>query len=65
MDELTDRQREALEAAYRAGYFEWPRESSAEEVAGTLDISRPTFQGHLRKAEDAVLAALFESGDSE
>ena len=65
LNDLTDRQREALEAAYRAGYFEWPRESSAGEVAEALDISRPTFQGHLRKAEDAVLAGLFESGDSE
>jgi len=60
-DDLTDRQREALEVAYRAGYFEWPRESSAEEVAETLDISRPTFQAHLRKAEDTVLAGLFDA----
>ncbi|MFT4891128.1 MAG: PAS domain S-box-containing protein, partial [Halobacteriales archaeon] len=33
-DELTDRQRSALRTAYHAGYFEWPRESTAEEVAG-------------------------------
>ncbi|SDX76093.1 histidine kinase N-terminal 7TM domain-containing protein [Halobellus clavatus] len=64
VDELTDRQREALEVAYRAGYFEWPRESSAEEVAETLDISRPTFQGHLRKAEDALLKHLFDTEES-
>ncbi|MFA1609573.1 histidine kinase N-terminal 7TM domain-containing protein [Halobellus rubicundus] len=63
-EELTDRQREALEVAYRAGYFEWPRESSAEDVAETLDISRPTLQGHLRKAEDTLLANLFDSGES-
>lgn len=65
VEELTDRQREALEAAYHAGYFEWPRESSAEDVAEALDISRPTFQGHLRKAEDAVLAELFSSDDAD
>ena len=58
---LTDSQRQALEAAFRAGYFEWPRDSSAEEVAALLDISRPTFQAHLRKAENELLSAFFDT----
>lgn len=58
--DLTDRQRQALEAAYRAGYFEWPRESSAEDVADLLDISRPTLQAHLRKAERELLATFLD-----
>ena len=62
LDALTDRQREALEAAYRAGYFEWPRESTAEEVAESLDLTAPTLHGHLRKAEAAVLSALLDDG---
>jgi PAS domain S-box-containing protein len=62
-DDLTDRQREVLEAAYRAGYFEWPRESTAEEVADSLDIAAPTLHGHLRKAEAGLLADLF-GGDA-
>ena len=57
---LTDRQREALEAAYRAGYFDWPRESTAEEVAATLDIAASTLHAHLRKAEGSLLADLFD-----
>ena len=60
LDDLTDRQAEALEAAYRAGYFGWPRESTGEEVADALDISAPTLHGHLRKAEERLLADLFE-----
>jgi PAS domain S-box-containing protein len=56
---LTDRQHQALEAAFRAGYFEWPRESSAAEVSSLLDISRPTFQAHLRKAENELLSLFF------
>ena len=60
VERLTDRQREAMEAAYRAGYFQWPRDSTAEEVAETLDISAPTLHAHLRKAEDALLGELFE-----
>ena len=57
---LTDRQQEAIEAAYRAGYFDWPRESTAEEVATAMDIAPSTLHSHLRKAESSLLAALFE-----
>lgn len=64
MVDLTERQREALEAAYRAGYFDWPRESTAEEVADALGISAPTFHGHLRKAERSVIDELFRNGDA-
>jgi predicted DNA binding protein len=58
--ELTDRQREVPPAAYRAGYFAWPRESTAEEVADSVGVSRPTLQAHLRKAEAQILSALLD-----
>jgi PAS domain-containing protein len=58
--DLTDRQREALEAAYRAGYFEWPRDSTAEEVAASMDVSAPTLHSHLRKAERKLLDRVLE-----
>jgi predicted DNA binding protein len=48
---LTERQRDVVEAAFHSGFFEWPRDSSGEEVAETLDISPPTLQEHLRRAE--------------
>ncbi|MFC7156822.1 bacterio-opsin activator domain-containing protein [Halomarina halobia] len=60
-ERLTERQRDALEAAYRAGYFEWSRESTAEEVAAAMGITAPTFHKHLRKGLDAVMTALFEA----
>jgi len=60
VEDLTERQQEALEAAYRAGYYDWPRESTAEEVAETLDISAPTLHAHLRKAEGSLLEDLFD-----
>jgi CheY-like chemotaxis protein len=50
-DELTDRQHEAVSAAHSAGYFEWPRESTAEEVAEALELAAPTFHEHLREAQ--------------
>jgi len=52
---LTDRQREVVEHALDAGYFEWPREVTSEELAAEMDISRATLLEHLRKAESKLL----------
>ncbi|GAA0679974.1 bacterio-opsin activator domain-containing protein [Natronoarchaeum mannanilyticum] len=57
-EELTDRQRAALEAALYAGFFEWPRENSGEEMAESLGIAAPTFHQHVRAAERKVFASL-------
>ena len=59
-DRLTDRQWATLSAAYHSGYFDWPRGSTAEEVADAMDVSSPTFHNHLRKAQRALLDTLFE-----
>ncbi|WP_324757602.1 bacterio-opsin activator domain-containing protein [Haloarcula sp. GH36] len=60
LSELTDRQREVLEVAKRAGFYSWPRESTAEEVAASMDISGPTFLEHLRRAEAKVVDSLLD-----
>ena len=59
-DRFTDRQWAALSAAYHGGYFDWPRGSTAEEVADAMDVSSPTFHNHLRKAQRVLLDGLFE-----
>lgn len=59
--ELTDRQLAVLRAAYRAGFFEWPRDASGEDVADSLDIAAPTFHQHLRKAEKGVVTAFLST----
>ncbi|ADQ69483.1 PAS domain S-box [Halogeometricum borinquense DSM 11551] len=51
---LTDRQFEALRTAYFSGYFAWPRERTASEIATSLDIAQPTFSRHLRVAEQKL-----------
>ncbi|WP_435102229.1 GAF domain-containing protein [Halarchaeum sp. P4] len=56
---LTERQLQALRAAYVNGYFEWPREKTGEEVATDLGVSGPTFHQHLRKALAHLLADAF------
>ena len=60
IDALTDRQCEVLEAAYRGGYFRWPRDSTAEEIAESLGISPPTLHKHLRRAQEQLCEELFE-----
>lgn len=58
---LTEKQFEAVETAFRLGYFEWPREHTATECASALGISQPTFSQHVRAAEHAVFGVLFGS----
>jgi len=57
---LTDRQWEALETAYSAGYFAWPRATSGEEVAELLGVTQPTFNKHLRTAERTAFRMLLD-----
>lgn len=60
LDDLTAKQRGALELAYHEGYFERPRRNNATEVAGTLGVSRATFTQHLRAAERKLLDRLLD-----
>ncbi|MEF8831834.1 MAG: bacterio-opsin activator domain-containing protein, partial [Halobacteriales archaeon] len=57
---LTERQRSVLEATYSAGYFEWPRESTAEEVSEALGLAPPTLHEHLREAERKLIGAYLD-----
>lgn len=59
--DLTDRQRSALEAAYHAGFFKWPRETTGEQIAESLGIAPPTFHHHLRKAQQRTFDALLSA----
>jgi len=59
-ESLTDRQLEVLRTAYFAGFFEWPRTSTGEDVAEMLDVSQPTVNRHLRLGQGRLLERLFE-----
>lgn len=58
--EFTDKQLQALRTAHAGGYYDWPREVTAEEVAVELDLASSTFAQHLRAAERKVFDALFD-----
>lgn len=65
LDGLTPRQRTVVESAFFAGFFEWPRESTGEDVAASLDIAPSTFHQHLRKAEQSILQMLLSEPSVE
>lgn len=58
-ENLTEKQAAVLQAAYHAGYFEWPRGSTAEELADAIGITSPTLHNHLRRAQQKLLTAFF------
>jgi len=58
--ELTDRQREVLEVGYYAGFFEWPRNTTGDELAELMGVTPATVHHHLRHGQQKLLAAFFE-----
>lgn len=56
--QLTGRQREVLETALEAGYFEHPKGANASDVANELGIAPSTFAEHLAAAQRKLLQAL-------
>ena len=52
---LTQRQEECFTLAFSSHYYNWPRGITLEELAKKMNISRKTFQQHLRKAERKML----------
>ncbi|MGA9399233.1 helix-turn-helix domain-containing protein [Haladaptatus sp.] len=60
---LSVRQMECLFAAHDAGYYNWPRDVAASEIASDFGISGPTFLEHLRKGEHKVLDAFLTKLD--
>ncbi|RKD88621.1 helix-turn-helix domain-containing protein [Halopiger aswanensis] len=55
-DDLTDRQLAALQLALENGYYEQPRQTSLRELASRTSVARSTYEEHLRKAENKLMA---------
>ena len=55
---LSPRQREALETAVAAGYYDTPRGATAEAVADAMGCAPSTAAEHLRKAEATLVTTL-------
>jgi len=62
-DRLTDKQEQAIAEGLRRGYFEYPRESTAEEVAAELGITASSFTSRIRRGQRRLAEAIFASDE--
>jgi DNA-binding CsgD family transcriptional regulator len=58
LDSLTPRQREVIETAWEMGYYEVPRDVSADEIASEMGLDSSTINEHLQRAERNLLDRL-------
>ncbi|SIS13675.1 bacterio-opsin activator domain-containing protein [Natronorubrum thiooxidans] len=61
--QLTEKQRTAIESAYFSGYYDWPREITAEELADSMGVSSSTLHQHLRNGIWHLLSSFFQNED--
>jgi predicted DNA binding protein len=61
--DITPRQSEAVEMAFRMGYFSVPRETTAREVADELGISKSAFLERMRRAQSTFFAHILGAND--
>lgn len=59
-DDLSPRQRELMFEARNAGYYNWPRDVAANDIAEQNEISASTFLEHIRRGEQKILRLVFE-----
>lgn len=53
--ELTEKQEAALRLAYARGYYEWPRDSTVDELAESMSITPSSLHYRLRRAHQSVI----------
>jgi predicted DNA binding protein len=58
---LSEYERRVLLVALREGYFDWPKRSTLEDIAGELGLSKVTVAEHLRKALKKLVEIYFKS----
>lgn len=58
LDSLTQRQKYVLNLAYSLGYYDVPRRTRLEDIAGILKMDKGTIGEHLRRAEKHVFDIL-------
>lgn len=56
--DLTEKQMDALLTAYSHGYYKLPRKTDVKTIALRRKVPRTTFQEHLKKAENKIIASL-------
>ncbi len=57
---LTDKQREILLTAQKAGYYDYPKKVNSDRLSQKVNLSKTTLVQHLRKAEARLMANICE-----
>ncbi len=60
LPELTSKQKEALGIAINNGYYDYPKKVKMEKLAEMMGVSYSTYQQHLKKAEGAIMPAVYK-----
>jgi hypothetical protein len=60
LNQLTEKQREVLIAAYKMGYYDIPRKITSQELGKKLGLVDSTVVEHLRKAEQRLMTQILE-----
>jgi hypothetical protein len=61
-DDVSERQREALEVARKLGYYEIPRRNGIEAVAAEIECAASTVSELLRRGEARAVAGVLDGG---
>jgi hypothetical protein len=64
LDGLTDTERDTIDRAIVAGYYDRPRSISFDELAAEIDISKSALSKRLTSAEAKIMRDLFHAGDA-
>lgn len=59
--DLTEDQREALQLAYEQGYYQTPRQTTLDEMAGELGITGQSFGSRLRRGIHRLIGSTVSS----
>lgn len=60
LDELTEKQRGILKAAYRYGYFDHQGKIDAGKLAEKIGVHKTTLLEHLHKAEKRLVGRMLD-----
>ncbi|MFB6268226.1 MAG: helix-turn-helix domain-containing protein [Halodesulfurarchaeum sp.] len=60
LSDLSEKQREALDRAVKAGYYQAGNDVSLEDLAAEFDISPSALSQRLARAEETVMSQLFD-----
>lgn len=65
LDTVTDKQRRAAVKAVAAGYYAKPRETSLEELADDLDVTKSALSQRLKAVESKLAVAAFTESTND